>query len=304
MKTSDTKKIQKRLIERLEAEVRFDLAEKLRKCGTPKRIRCSECMGTHDVEERCKMKWCPVCVRQIAARRAKKYRSLVAAMQWPLFITLTMGNVPDLSFDAVRHLRRAFGRLRAKKIWKQTVKGGVASIEVTNTGNGFHPHLHAVLDCRWLAIKTREPRRGDSRETIKALCQAAAEELQKAWTKCLRQQKPASIKVKRASEGVEDEVLKYAVKGAELVECEGEIGPLIDCLTATRLVTSFGNVYAVDVPEEPKVPMACKHCGKSAKWLPDEMLSIYLGMRGRRLGWGELADGTRKSGKLSAFESC
>lgn len=164
-------------------------------------------------------------------------------------MTLTMRNVSDLSHDAVRHLRRAFGKLRNRKLWRAHVLAGVASIEVTNIGNGWHPHLHAVLDCRWLAYKTPEPGRKQTPTTHPEIYQAAAAELEAAWSRCLGQE-TSSVKIKRCSaETVTKEVLKYSIKGSDLIESPDRIGDIIRALDATRLLTTFGRAHGSAVRE-------------------------------------------------------
>jgi hypothetical protein len=170
-------------------------------------------------------------------------------MRWPLFVTLTMKNVDDLSSGGVRQLRRAFGKLRHRKLWLQRVRGGVATIEVTNIGNGWHPHLHAVVDCQWLAIKTPAPQRGDLPDVVKEKCQAAACELEALWSKILKQP-TSSVKVKRADRStIAKEVVKYCVKGEDLVNCDGSAGDLIRALESTRLMTTFGTCHGQTVKD-------------------------------------------------------
>jgi hypothetical protein len=189
-----------------------------------------------------------------------------------------MRNVPDLKHDAVKTLRRAFGKLRNRKLWKAHVKGGVASIEVTNIGNGWHPHLHAVLDCEWLAWKTPMPKRTDSRERKKALCKKAAAELERVWAKILKQP-TASVKVKRTSDAtVTKEVLKYSVKGSDLLTSPDPIAPLLRCLEATRLVTTFGTLFGKNLVQDEapeRAPIICG-CGASKQWMPEDTVDRII----------------------------
>lgn len=271
---------------------------KFRKCGSPLKLRCQTCNHIHLAEERCKRKWCPVCSRVIAADRAQKYMRGVDQMQWPLFVTLTMPNVEnladDLNGDAVRKLRRAFGKLRHRKLWTAHVKGGVAAIEVTNIGNGWHPHLHAILDCEWLAFQTPIPRKGASASSIKASCKAANTELGKAWAQILgvksdrKDWEGTVFKVKRTTGAtVVSEVLKYSVKGGDLATCEEDIAPLIRCLDKCRLVTSFGTLFGKlsDLEEDDEAvnaPLECPDCGDSC-WIPDSSLDSFLKQEPRRV---------------------
>jgi len=265
----------KALLDRLEEEGADDLTRTFAKCGEKFMLVCTSCGGTHEAEKRCSKKWCPVCTRKIATKRSLKFQKSVERMQWPLFVTLTMKNVADLKHDAVKQLRRAFGKLRNRKLWKAHVLGGVASIEVTNIGNGWHPHLHAVLDCEWLAWKTPKPKATDSRDRKKALCKKAAAELERVWASILKQP-TASVKVKRTSDAtVTKEVLKYSVKGSDLLTSPDPIAPLLRCLEATRLVTTFGTLFGKNLvqDEETERPCIMCPCGASKQWMPEDTVN-------------------------------
>lgn len=278
------RELRERLLARLDQEGADDLTANFRKCGETFGLTCMSCGEIHDCERRCSKKWCPMCVRKLATKRAEKFRAAVAAMKWPLFVTLTMKNVDDLSFDAVRKLRRAFGKLRQRKLWKAHVLGGAASIEVTNIGNGWHPHLHAILDCEWLAWKTPKPKASDSRDRKMKLCEKAGAELERVWSKCLGQAS-SSVAVKRTcGEDVVQEVMKYSVKGSDLVDSPDNVAPLIRCLEATRLVTTFGSLFGkkllrADDSERP--PLMCK-CGASGMFLPEELVARLARIEGPR----------------------
>lgn len=196
-----------------------------------------------------------------------------------------MKNVNDLSGDAVRQLRRAFGRFRRMKAFG-LVTGGVASIEVTNIGNGWHPHLHCVLDARWLGPQRTRPAPWEPAKDKAAAARLAKLALEAAWAKALRQ--PMAVcHVKRATaKGVLTEVTKYSVKGSDLIACAEDIGPLIDCLTKTRLVTTFGSAHGFPFrtnAAEPQ-PCECGSCVTDAKvdgggsgWLPEDVWLMHFG---------------------------
>lgn len=231
------------LRQRLRDEGEVDLLAKIAACQEPLVLKCQTCGTTKEILLSCKRKWCPCCAKRLAAIRSSEMSYIVERMRWPLFVTLTMKNVADLSSGGVRKLRRSFGKLRHRKLWKSCVRGGVAAVEVTNIGNGWHPHLHAVVDCQWLASKTPPPQRRDSVERKKELFKLAAIELEAAWSKCLGQE-TSSVKVKRASrDTIAREVCKYTVKCEDLVLAEGRIGDLIRALDSCRLLTTFGQAH-------------------------------------------------------------
>jgi plasmid rolling circle replication initiator protein Rep len=280
------KALRNRLLKRLREEEADDLVKNFQKCGDPFELTCTSCGELHAAERRCSKKWCPVCVRKIATKRSLKFRAAVAAMKWPLFLTLTMQNVEDLTHDAVRKLRRAFGKLRGRKLWKAHVRGGAASIEVTNIGNGWHPHLHAILDCEWLAFKTEKPGIGWSRDRKRQQCKKAAQELERVWSRCLGQN-TSSVKVKRTNEAdVVQEVLKYSVKGSDLIESPDPVAPIIRCLEATRLVTTFGTLFGKKLlrsEEDARPPLMCK-CGASGCFVPEEVVRRMMRLTTKRDG--------------------
>lgn len=264
------------LATRLESEGRYDLAARINRCGIPTGLTCTACGHVHRSLTRCKNKWCPACQRSLAAARSEKLAFAVRKMRWPLFVTLTQGNLDEICDGGIREFRRAFGRLRNKKFWKLKVRGGVAAMEVTNIGNGWHVHLHAVIDCRWLSILSTPPTKNNTPDEIQRKIIIAKSELQEAWRQCLRQEKDPVIHVKRANGDIEKEVVKYSVKGSDLLECEEEIGPLIDAMDGTRMLTTFGCCYGLtkkmlEEGEEP-TPFLCP-AGHSA-WMPEGLVDI------------------------------
>lgn len=208
-----------------------------------------DCGSQVEGHKRCKKRWCPRCAPVIAAERNMRLQGAVEKMRWPLFLTLTQRNTATITPALMRQMRRNFGKLRHRKWWKKNVKGGVATIEITNIGNGWHPHLHAVIDCRWLSVKTTEPQDWSPKGDWKARCELAASEVGAVWAK-LCGQELASIKIKRANKHtILKEVVKYALKGSDVADMKGKVGEMIRAMEGTRLMTTFGTVYRVS-PEE------------------------------------------------------
>lgn len=239
----DNDRIRVRILDRLRAENEHELAAKLARCQQDYPLFCENCGRNVMGRTKCRRKWCPCCAPGIAGDRNRRMRAAVERFKWPLFITLTVRNVDDLNHGAVRKLRRCFGKLRMQKWWKSSVTGGIACIEVTNIGNGWHPHLHAVLDARWLSDNVLEPRPDWSRQEKRKAFQQATTSIETRWAKLVGQDS-VSIKVKRCSSStITKEVVKYSVKGTDLATCPDHIGPLIRALDTCRLMTTFGKAY-------------------------------------------------------------
>jgi hypothetical protein len=189
-------------------------------------------------------------------------------MKWPLHVTLTVPNEErgTVRPNALRDLMAAFRRLRTRKLWKERVAGGVVSCEVTDTGNGLHPHLHVLCDCRWLALSVPEPHWNDDEETVRTKCRCAAEELTALWAACCKDERVRSVKVRRVGIGAVEEVLKYALKSEDAIKCEGRIGPVLRALDSIRTVATFGSCFGLKLPDDDEHRLVCG-CG-AADWTP------------------------------------
>lgn len=247
------------IIARLEREGETEKVAKLRGCGLKMHLYCAECGHAHETATRCNRKWCPSCAPKRGNERAARLRVLIAAMRWPMHLTLTVPNT--VSEHAPRSLLRdlmlSLRRLRRLKLWKTNVTGGLYSIEITDKGNGYHPHLHLVIDCRWLALHTPEPRGHDSAERKRELCKSAAQELQAAWQFATGIERHMSLWIRRCDADAAREIVKYALKSEDAVELQGRLGPVFDLLDSVRMCSPFGNVRGVKLPPDTSHKLTC-----------------------------------------------
>lgn len=275
MRPEDTTQLRRQLWQRLVDEGETELADKIGACGHKVPLRCMCCGAAKLAHSKCKRKWCPSCQRILAARRAARLRVGMVLMKWPLFVTLTSPNAPYDKPERVRDMRRAFGKLRHRRIWKETVAGGVAAMEVTDKGNGWHFHIHALIDCRWLSVTVPEPRPRESAFAKEVKCKAAKRELDALWAKCCGVP-VAHTWIKRcAGQDVASEIVKYSVKGSDLLKSTQPIGPLIRAIDGTRLTTTFGSLFGIakELDDESRSSTPCEVCGES-EWLPDDIARI------------------------------
>lgn len=106
---------------------------------------------------------CPLCAVRRGAKYLREYLARLAQVTAdrptlrPYMVTLTVKNGPDLA-ERFRHLvssvnryhrtrRNWLGRANAPYTEVCKAEGAVWSYEVTNTGKGWHPHVHAVWLC-------------------------------------------------------------------------------------------------------------------------------------------------------------
>lgn len=298
-----------KLIDKLRREDADDLADRLAKCGQEITLVCTCCGVRKKSFTHCDLKWCPACQHHLAAQTAQRFANIIAAshIKWPLNVTFTAKNFGYDEPWPVRENRRngqtrreavspirwvrnvAWSeRLRRLDWFRSKVKGGVIGFEVTDEGKGYHVHAHALLDCRWLSVSESAPRIGATRDQVKAKGDRACREVGDQWKLCC--QRAASVKVRRVWTRENDmqdalrEVVKYSVKGSDLVESKREVAPLIRLLDGCRMITSFGSMFGR--PECKRVKGGappCEACGAKGATMPESIvLATAIDTHGNR----------------------
>lgn len=265
-----------RLSKRLEIEGGGKYSRILDGCGQDMWLRCTECSTRKRGRTHCKKRYCPLCAPSYAAARVDQYAAAVERMQWPLHLTLTIANVADISTATLKKLLHNFRKLRQKNLWKKTVRGGYASLEVVNTGHGWHPHLHVIADAEWIALKTPMPKRWMTQDRKAELYQSASAELGAVWAKTISQP-TASLRIRRKHGGdagarqLAVEALKYSVKAGDLLTCRERATDLLIAMEKVRMFRSFGKNYG-KLEAKKKTPCKCEKCDAENSFRPEEVL--------------------------------
>jgi hypothetical protein len=181
---------------------------------------------------------CPLCAIRRGSKALSAYLDRFAAIQAnnpalvPYFVTFTVKNGPDLQ-ERFWHLRRsmqAMNKARGRKRGVSQVEnaaGAVWSYEVTNRGNGWHPHAHAI----WL-------------------CEHAPNEkaLKAEWERLTGDSHQVKV-VRIEGDPVEGflEVFKYSLKFGDLELADN--WHAYEVLSGENLLASFGCFRGVEVPE-------------------------------------------------------
>ncbi|MNZ60834.1 Replication protein [compost metagenome] len=188
---------------------------------------------------------CPLCAIRRGAKSLAAYLSRwqvihEASPHLKLYlITFTVKNGDDLE-ERHSHLVRSLKRLMARRRdfnagtkwapWTELCKvdGGVYTQEVTNKGNGWHPHTHMLAAC------TDEP---------------DAEALSAEWKAITGDSFVLDVRP-ITGDPVDGflEVFKYAVKFADLDYADNWHAAQV--LRGKRLLASFGSFWGVKVPQE------------------------------------------------------
>lgn len=182
---------------------------------------------------------CPLCAIRRGAKAMKAYLDRFEVIQdqnpnlKPYLVTFTVKNGEDL-WERFTHLRNSLKRLHKKRQGTRQhteaskAAGAVWSYEVTNKGNGWHPHAHAI----WLCEEAPD-----------------AQALQDEWF--LLTGDSFVLDVRPITGYPVDgflEVFKYATKFSDLVPAQ--TWEVYQTLHGERLLSSFGAFRGVDVPDE------------------------------------------------------
>ena len=181
---------------------------------------------------------CSLCAIRRASRNLAAYLDRLQVVQaerptlLPYLVTLTVRNRSDLG-EALAHLTDSLKLLHHRRVEKKSrslmrdVAGGVFSIEVTNTGKEWHPHVHAI----WLAEEAPDM------YALRAEWEQITGDSFMCDVRPIEKMEDAPADVDPHAKGFA-EVFKYALKPSELgPERMVEAYPI---LKGKRLLGSFG----------------------------------------------------------------
>lgn len=187
---------------------------------------------------------CPMCAIRRGAKMLKAYLERYDVTRTahphlrPYLVTVTVKNGEDLG-ERLRHLRSAMRRMsEARRRYLSNPQayrfvefarsqGGFHSIEVTNKGNGWHPHAHMI----WLCAE--EP---------------SQQRLSEEWAEWTLDS--FVVDVRPLHDPVDGflEVCKYAVKFSELAPADN--WHAYEVMSGQRLIDAHGLMRGVEIPDE------------------------------------------------------
>ncbi len=138
------------------------------------------------------------------------------------FLTLTLRARSEPLSDTITRLYKSFSRLRTLKLWRKSVTGGVAFLEVKRSRSGpwWHVHLHAIIQGRFIN-KTK---------------------LSRAWERVTQDSFMVDIRLIRNNADATHYVAKYASKPLDPTTTRehNALVEAIEALRGRRLCTTFG----------------------------------------------------------------
>lgn len=92
------------------------------------------------------LKLCAFCRVKRGNRLLKRRHVELSSLPASYHLTMTVPDTAKLKREAIDHVRRSFKKLRKTKMFRSAVRGGLVNLAADWTGEGWHVHLHMLLD--------------------------------------------------------------------------------------------------------------------------------------------------------------
>ena len=231
--------------------------EKLRHCGKGLWFRDYYTIGQHKLTGGyfCdKPLICGLCAILRGSKLLASYLARLKLVQAveprlrPIMVTLPIRNGEDLA-ERLDHLRHSVKTLHARRhrpnqpSVMHDIAGGFFSVEVTNIGNGWHPHVHAI----WMVDQDHEAFTDSRTWALKKLSPEWHAITGDSFIVDVRPITPIQDETGQNSYAAGFcEVFKYAVKPAELGR--DLLLKAFPILSGKRLVGAFGCFFGIKEP--------------------------------------------------------
>ena len=194
----------------------------------------------------CGDRLCTICANK---RSARLRLALIPRLEQAnvAFITLTLAGLPRESLPAkIDRLYKSFRALRLMPLWKKSVKGGVAFLEIKHNAksNRWHPHLHILADSSFMPHA----------------------ELSQLWYAITGDTFIVDIRRIDSKDQVAGYVTKYASKPLNMSFANDPdlLDEAVIALKGRRLALAFGSFYGTPLDLEPE-----EMCNEGEEGLPD-----------------------------------
>lgn len=180
----------------------------------------------------CHDRFCVPCA--LARGRAVAHHlATQAAGRRILFVTLTLRSAPVPLAQQLDRLYAAFARLRRIALWRATIRGGAAVLELTWSAKRglWHPHLHILAEGSWIP-------HGD---------------LRSAWHRITGDSHVVDVRLARTADDVAGYAAKYLTKpiAASWARIDDCIDEAVSALAGRKLCLTFGTWRGLRLTDPP-----------------------------------------------------
>lgn len=212
-------------------------------------IFCDNCGHQHHIPLFCQDKLCSFCRKRLYGQTIRRYKEVMQGSKSLRFLTLTIVNHDQLLKSDFDRLRYYWKRLYSLKAIKSRIKGGLYVIEVTNKGNGWHIHMHIIIEGDYIPQSY----------------------ISNQWHRITGDSRIVYISQVKNHLAVFRYISGYLLK-TPLVGDGGKI--LSAVLRNIRIINSFGTWYRI---KRQKGIFKCPHCGNPS-WISSYSLEHGLGL--------------------------
>lgn len=226
---------------------------------------CGHCGHTIHVPQYCGNRFCEVCGVARSRRLLRRVGSVTSQLtpRKPFsfkFLTLTVPRKHDLK-GTVDALLSSFRRFRQRAYWKKNVRGGAYFIEFKHTANGWNPHLHIIVESRYMPVKT----------------------IRKHWESV----SPGRIvDIRRIPIG---SAVRYAAKYCTKLDLPEPLQLQASRSLANRRLFTFFGAWTSIAPTESQDTIVCKDCGQRC-WVFNPYSSISQWVEHKTSEWVDVPD--------------
>ncbi len=215
-------------------------------------IYCSKCGYPHQVVLYCGDRLCEVCKRRNYARLVNRYLPVLTRIPNNRVsqITLTYKNFKYLNTSQICSIKKDLITLRNSKLFKESVKGGLAVLEIKHVSDevGWNLHIHMLVDAKYIPHRS----------------------LQEEWSKITGHSFIVHIKSERNTRNAFLHLLKYflktpIIKGSDVDDLREQYN---NAFFGSRNVISFGSMYHSLSDNESKFSLKCPICG-NIEWISE-----------------------------------
>lgn len=170
---------------------------------------------------KCNQRWCPMCQKTKRWIITNSVSEWVQQRKYVKFITVTLKSSTDSLEVQVGRLYDAFKVLRRKRLWKQSVRGGVWFFQLTmnQTTRQWHPHIHVLADSDYISKKN----------------------LALLWMEITHDSYIVDVRAVEDPEKAAEYVARYATVPGEILKCSVKQGSaMVIGLKGTRMCGAFG----------------------------------------------------------------
>lgn len=218
----------------------------------------------------CNHRLCPLCASQRLERYRGPVREMLAAMENPSFLTLTVPNCGRLTTETFKQIRnwwKAFYRAN-----EAFLRGGVYAIEATfnRLTRTWHPHLHIIFDSpyrlsgisratfveaklrlefSWVRITSSSTRRVFKKsEFARWRTETSQHRKGSPWNKIYR--RVLDLRAVKRGDGAANECIKYITKTTRFLDIPEAVEEFLIAVRGVRVTQSFGTYYNWKLEEE------------------------------------------------------